>query len=123
MTLLLAVLSLNGTAPVRLSADDWELVGMFVTQAGVAIRNARLYAESSRHAKRLETLTRLTKVITSSLDPEAILPVLADAAVSLFPGAACRVWIVEADRIRLRAEAGVKVVEAATSSSCLSARG
>ena len=107
---LLAVLSLNGTAPVRLSADDWELVGMFVTQAGVAIRNARLYAESSLHAKRLETLTRLTKVITSSLDPEAILPVLADAAVSLFPGAACRVWIVEADRIRLRAEAGVKAV-------------
>ncbi len=105
---LLAVLSLNGTTPVRMSADDWELVGMFVTQAGVAIRNARLYAESALHAKRLETLTRLTKVITSSLDPEAILPVLADAAVSLFPGAACRVWIVEADRVRLRAEAGVK---------------
>ncbi len=105
---LLAVLSLNGTSPPQLSADDWELVGMFVIQAGVAIRNARLYAESALHAKRLETLTRLTRVITSSLDPEAILPVLAAAAVSLFPGAACRVWIVEGDRVRLRGEAGVK---------------
>jgi len=105
---LLAVLSLNGTTPLQLSADDWELVGMFVTQAGVAIRNARLYAESALHAKRLETLTRLTRVITSSLDPDAILPVLAGAAVSLFPGSACRVWIVEGDRVRLRAEAGVQ---------------
>jgi len=76
-------------------------------QVGILLRNARLVEALENRAARLEALIRLNRVITSSLDPEAILPVLAEAAVSLFPGAACRVWIVEGDRVCLRGERGV----------------
>ncbi|MBI2524366.1 MAG: GAF domain-containing protein [Candidatus Rokubacteria bacterium] len=40
---LLAVLSLNGTEPFRLGPEDEALLGAFVAQAAVAIRNASLY--------------------------------------------------------------------------------
>jgi PAS domain S-box-containing protein len=105
---LLAVLALSGPRPFQLGPDDQELLDAFVIQAAIALRNARLYAESSRQAKRLETLVRLTRTITASLDPDAVLPEVAGAALSLFPGGACRVWIVEAGVVRLAAGAGIR---------------
>jgi GAF domain-containing protein len=94
--------------------DEAELatlhaVGLLV---GTLLHNARLVEALEDRATRLEALIRLNRVITSSLDPEAIFPVLAEAAVSLFPGAACRVWIVEGDRVRLVAEHGIGAASA-----------
>jgi GAF domain-containing protein len=96
----LAVLALCGRRPFKLEADDRELLESFVAQAGVAIRNTRLYAESSLYARRLETLTGLSRALTASLDPETIMPAVVDAAGTLFPGRACRLWTVEGDRVR-----------------------
>ena len=45
-TVLLGVLVLFGGTPLRVSEDDPELLQAFVAQAGVAIRNARLYDEA-----------------------------------------------------------------------------
>ncbi|HET7874874.1 MAG TPA: GAF domain-containing protein [Methylomirabilota bacterium] len=59
--------------------------------------------------RELETLTRLTRAITASLEPEVILPAVADAAAQLFPGCLCRLWTVEGDRLQLRAESGAEV--------------
>jgi len=97
---ILAVLALCGRRPFKLEADDRELLESFVAQAGVAMRNTRLYAESSLYARRLETLTGLSRALTASLDPETIMPAVVDAAVTLFPGRACRLWTVEGDRVR-----------------------
>jgi PAS domain S-box-containing protein len=63
-------------------------------------------AESRLQASRIETLTRLTRTITASLEPDVILPAVAEAAVSLFPGCLCRLWTVEGQHLLLRAEAG-----------------
>jgi GAF domain-containing protein len=97
---ILAVLALCGRRPFQLEADDRELLESFVAQAAVAIRNTRLYAESSLYARRLETLTGLSRVLTASLDPETMMPAVVDAALTLFPGRACRLWTVEGDRVR-----------------------
>ncbi|HUG38263.1 MAG TPA: ATP-binding protein [Candidatus Limnocylindrales bacterium] len=72
-------------------------------------RNGRaaLEALAARQTARLETLTRLTRTITASLDPDVIVRAVAAAAVSLFPGAVCRLWLAEGDVLRVRAEAGV----------------
>ncbi len=94
--------------------DEAELATLHAVgvQVGTLLRNARLVEALGSRATRLETLIRVNRVITSSPDPEAIFPVLAEAAVSLFPGAACRVWIVEGDRARLRAEHGISAASA-----------
>jgi two-component system cell cycle sensor histidine kinase/response regulator CckA len=42
---LLGVLALNGRGPFDLASEDREMLGTFVGQAALAIRNARLYAE------------------------------------------------------------------------------
>jgi PAS domain S-box-containing protein len=103
---LLAVLALCGHRPFRLGADERELLESFVAQAAVAIRNTRLYAQSSVYAQRLETLTGLSRALTASLDPDTIMPAVVDAALTLFPGWVCRLWTVEDERVRLMAGAG-----------------
>jgi len=97
---LLAVLALCGRSAFRLGADERELLESFIAQAAVAFRNMRLYAESSLYARRLETLTGLSRALTASLDPETILPAVVDAALTLFPGGACRLWTLEGERVR-----------------------
>jgi PAS domain S-box-containing protein len=94
------------TAHRRFDEAELAMLHAIGSQVGVLLHNARLVQAMEDRAARLEALIRLNRVITSSLDPEAILPVLAEAAVSLFPGAACRVWIVEGSWVRLRAERG-----------------
>ncbi|OGK82732.1 MAG: hypothetical protein A2X52_22415 [Candidatus Rokubacteria bacterium GWC2_70_16] len=105
---LLGVLALGGREPFRFGRDERDLLDSFVAQVAVAIRNAWLYAESSRQAERLQTVTRLTRAITASLDQVVILPAVAETAVSLFPGAACRLWTVEGHRVRMRAQSGIR---------------
>ncbi len=103
---LLAVLALCGRSAFRLGADERELLESFIAQAAVALRNMRLYAESSLYAQRLETLTGLSRALTASLDPETILPAVVDAALTLFPGGACRLWTLEGERLRQSAAPG-----------------
>ena len=103
---LLAVLALCGRRPFRFGADERELLESFVAQAAVAIRNTRLYAQSSLYAHRLETLTGLSRALTASLDPETIMPAVVDAALTLFPGWACRLWTVEGEQVRFMAGSG-----------------
>jgi len=103
---LLAVLVLCGRSAFHLGADERELLDSFIAQAAVALRNMRLYAESSLYARRLETLTGLSRALTASLDPETILPAVVDAALTLFPGGTCALWTVEGDRVRWSAGSG-----------------
>src|SRR2546428_918222 len=103
---LLAVLPISGRAPLPLGLDERELLESFVAQAAVAVRNMRLYAESALYANRLETLTGLSRALTASLDPETILPAVVDAALTLFPGGACRLWTLEGEQLRPSAGPG-----------------
>jgi len=100
---LLAVLALCGPRPFRLDTDERELLESFVAQAAVAIRNTQLYADSAVYARRLETLTGLSRALTASLDPDTIMPAVVGAALTLFPGWACRLWTVEGERVRFMA--------------------
>src|SRR5438876_5949733 len=97
---LLAVPPTSGRAPLHPGPDERELLESFVAQAAVAVRNMRLYAEAALYANRLETLTSLSRTLTASLDPETILPAVVDAALTLFPGGACRLWTLEGERLR-----------------------
>ncbi|HYB44232.1 MAG TPA: GAF domain-containing protein, partial [Candidatus Methylomirabilis sp.] len=70
---LLGVLTLNDPAPFRLAADDERLLEGFVSQAAVAIRNTRLYAETSQRLAETRALLEVAEVLNSTLDPRRVL--------------------------------------------------
>jgi len=57
-------------------------------------------------AQPFETLTRLAQAVTASLELSEVLDRVAHAAMVLLPDSASRIWVVEGDRLVLRAEAG-----------------
>ena len=78
---LLAVLALNGTEPFRYECDDQELLASFVAQAGVAIRNAQLYADTQRREREATILYEATRKVNATPAVEQILEVILQATL------------------------------------------
>jgi signal transduction histidine kinase len=72
-------------------ADEGILLRL-ASHAAVAIRNAQLYENQEMRARRLYTLTRLTQLISSSLDMDAVLQEIAQAAAKLMEVPFVRIW-------------------------------
>jgi len=70
---LLGVLALNGRKPLRLEQDDLQLLDSFIAQASVAIRNARLYTDTTRRLAETRALLELAEILNSTLDPGRLL--------------------------------------------------
>ena len=68
----LGVLVVNTVAQRTFSQADAELLGLFATQAAIAIRNARLFSALSEERARLELLSRLGQHLSTSLDVHAV---------------------------------------------------
>jgi GAF domain-containing protein len=81
-------------------------------QSAIAIHNVRLYDEQRRRGTRLEALSRVTRSMARSLDSTVVLQAIAQALPDLLPDAACRLWVVQDDRIVLGAEAGLDTARA-----------
>ncbi len=64
----LGVLVVNTQDQRTFSRADAELLGLFATQAAIAIRNARLFSALSEERARLELLYRLGQHLSTSLD-------------------------------------------------------
>jgi GAF domain-containing protein len=69
---LLAVLAINARRPLRIEDEDRNLLESFGAQAAIAIRNARLFAESERRRRTAEVLQRLSSELAQSLDLEEV---------------------------------------------------
>jgi PAS domain S-box-containing protein len=69
---LLAVLTLNDRQPFQMSADSQALLDSLVSQAAVAICNARLFAESEERRRAAETLAEVGRSLSEVLDPDVI---------------------------------------------------
>ncbi|MGH7319947.1 MAG: response regulator [Candidatus Rokuibacteriota bacterium] len=78
---LLAVLALNGPQPFRFERDDQDLLASFAVQAAVAIRNARLYAETQRREREATILFEATGKVAATLELEQILDVIVESAI------------------------------------------
>ena len=70
---LLGVLMLVGKGPIRLGADDQQLLESFVAQAGVAIRNAGLYGETRGRLEESRALLEVAEILNSTLDSKRLL--------------------------------------------------
>src|ERR1700730_15888128 len=67
----------------KFTQDDEESVVVLATQAGVAIANATLYAESQRRERWLDALRGTTSEILAGSDPDSLLAGIAERARDL----------------------------------------
>ena len=79
---ILGTLNVYGERGYRFDEGAVALAMSLADQAGIAIDNARLYAALKTRLERLETLTRLNRLISASLDMKQVLQVIARAAPS-----------------------------------------
>lgn len=104
---LYAVLALYGRRPFRIELDDRDLIDGFVAQAAVAIRNARLFAESERRRSIAEALAGVGRALARSLDVAVISEQIAESLRGLLRARSSAVY-------RLDPKSGGLVVMAST---------
>ncbi len=109
---LLGVLELYGPAPFGLTADDREVLDAFVTQAGVAIRNARLYDEVrlseerlAQRSRELDLLNRMGELLQACVSEDEAYTVVGRFVGQLFPGDTGAVYVISASRNIVEARA------------------
>jgi signal transduction histidine kinase/CheY-like chemotaxis protein len=76
---LLGVLVLFHVRPFDLGPDDHELLDAFTAHVGVAIRNARLYAQSESRRRAAEALIELNRVCSETLDLDTVVGRIVDS--------------------------------------------
>lgn len=74
--------------------------------AAIAIDNARLYAETKRRADEAQTFLGVQEAITSRLDPDAVLQLIADEARRLTGVRLASVFLLEGDDLRIAVVSG-----------------
>jgi signal transduction histidine kinase len=92
------------------SEEDGQTLALFASPAAIAIGNARLYENATTQARQLATLNKLTRTLTSSLDPQVVMQRLLEAAQAFLPGAAVRIleWVEGEAILRLVASLGFR---------------
>lgn len=81
---LLGVLWLCGRRPFRAGPDQERLLASFVTNAAVAIRNARGFAESEARRRAATALTEVGRLLAETLDPGVLGQRITDSVRDLF---------------------------------------
>ncbi|MBM4443228.1 MAG: diguanylate cyclase [Candidatus Rokubacteria bacterium] len=109
---LLGVLVLYGTAPFRLTGDDREVLDAFVTQAGVAIRNARLYDEVrvseerlAQRSRELDLLNRMGELLQACVTEDEAYAVVGRFVGQFFPNDTGAVFVTTSSRNMVEARA------------------
>jgi signal transduction histidine kinase len=90
------IIGVIGVAAARSAAfagGDVDTLQRLAQQAAIAMANARLYDEAKLKTARLETLIRVSQVMTSTLEPQRIAEVITEAMnTTLAPGTIVRMW-------------------------------
>ena len=104
----LGVLNVAAIPPHTFTAADAELLGLFATQAAIAIRNARALAAAEQQRHRAEALARATAALTSTLELEALLENVLKAAIQAIPAAEKGTVLLQdkTDSLRIQAAVG-----------------
>jgi signal transduction histidine kinase len=99
-------LTLAHTQPGYYSPHQAELTAAFASQAAIAVENARLYARTSQHSDELETMFAVQQAITSRLDSDSVLQLIADAARRLTSTPVSIVYLLDNGQLRVAVLSG-----------------
>ena len=109
---LLGVIVLFGSKPFRVTDTDRELLDAFVTQAAVAIRNARLYDEAriaedrlARRSTQLDLLNQMGGLLQACVSENEAYAVVEQFLSQFFPEASGGVFVTSASRNTVEARA------------------
>jgi PAS domain S-box-containing protein len=90
---LLGVITLgNERSEQPFAEPDREALSLFAAQAAIAIENARLHERLAGRLSRLKTMARLTQLISSSLDVDAVLREITRAMAELMNALFVSFW-------------------------------
>ncbi|MBE7474408.1 MAG: hypothetical protein DPW09_17350 [Anaerolineae bacterium] len=92
--------------PRTVARSERELLRSVSDQASVAIENAQLYLETRRRVDEIETLFAVQQAITSRLDPQSVLQLIADEARRLTMAGGAFVFMLERDELCLSVISG-----------------
>ncbi len=81
---LLGVLTLNLPREDLPAEDDREILTSFASQAAVAVRNARLFAEATRRRREAEELAHGARMLTESLDVTEVADRVVESVLPIF---------------------------------------
>jgi GAF domain-containing protein/signal transduction histidine kinase/ActR/RegA family two-component response regulator len=81
---LLGVLTLNLAREDLPAEDDREILTSFASQAAVAVRNARLFAEATRRRREAEELAQGARTLTESLDVTEVADRVVQSVLPIF---------------------------------------
>ena len=84
-----------------ITPDMLSTFSAIAAQAGVAIENAQLYGDSQRRAAELRTLTEISSLLSSTLNPEQVLEVVSNAVLEVFNSHKAAIFLMEKDRNEL----------------------
>ena len=79
----IGALNIEAGQPFAFSRADRQLLETLAAQTGVALRNARLYAEAEHRNRVLQALNQAGRTMTSSLDLATVLERAMDVAVTM----------------------------------------
>lgn len=87
------VLVCHGSGP-RFPTRARELMTLFATPASLIVENLRLHDTLALCSRRLQTMTHLTQIVSSSLDMGEVLRDIAQAAASFMDARVVSIWTV-----------------------------
>ena len=94
---LLGVLTLNLRREDLPAEDDRELLTSFASQAAVAVRNARLFAEATHRRREAEELAQVARMLTESLDVSEVADRVVRSVLPIFGVDAAGLRLMRAD--------------------------
>ncbi len=97
----IGMLTLDHSEPCYFAPSQAELAMAFANQAAVAIEDARLYLETERRARESEALFSVQQAITSRLDMNEILQMIADEGRRLTNTDISAVYLLKGDELEI----------------------
>jgi PAS domain S-box-containing protein len=94
----LGVLDVMRDAPRTFSQADAELLGLFATQAAIAVKNAQLLQTQREQWELAEALATAAAIVNSSLETEAVLDRILEQVERVVLGDTFNVMLIEGDR-------------------------
>ena len=95
------MLTLDSDQPCFYGPGEAEITMAFANQVAVAVDNARLFSRARQRADESETLVAVQQAITSRLDPETVLQMIADEARRLTDTDISAVYLLEDDQLEI----------------------
>ncbi|MGC9398064.1 MAG: GAF domain-containing protein [Anaerolineae bacterium] len=103
---LYGALALYYTEPREFSEDDIDLAMALGGQVALGIESARLYAETRRRVDETQTLLAVQRAVTSHLDPDAVLQLIADEARRLTQAEQGAVYVLRGEALEIAVVSG-----------------